>query len=68
MVGYIVPTLGAVAVFIFRKIWEKKSSVHSYRPNILLFGGAVFDSVDHVLNGELFLFGENTLCTCHWGL
>ena len=68
MVCYIVPTLGAVAVFVFRKIWEKKPSVHSYWLNILLFGGAVFGIVDHVWNGELFLFGEKTLMDMSLGI
>jgi hypothetical protein len=68
MVCYVVPTLGMVGVFLFRKIWEKKPSVHSFWLNILLLGGAVFGVVDHLWNGELFLFGENTFMDISLGI
>jgi len=68
MVCYIAPTLATVAVFVFRKIWEKKPNIHSYWLNILLLGGAIFGVVDHLGNGELLLFGENTIMDLSLGI
>ncbi len=68
MVCYIAPTLATIAVFVFRKIWEKKPNVHSYWLNILLLGGSIFGVVDHLWNGKLLLFGENTIMDISLGI
>jgi len=68
MACYIVPVVAAVSVFAFRKIWEKKHSLHSYWLNIMLLGGATFGFIDHLWNGELFLIGGNILMDISLGI
>lgn len=60
MVCYIVPLIGAMVHFGARRRVEGwRTSVHHLWLNLLLAGGAVFGVVDHLWNGELFLFGGN---------
>ena len=62
MVCYLVPAIAAIVHHGFRKSntsW-KKSTSHLWL-SLLLTGGAIFGLVDHLWNGELFLFGENLL-------
>jgi len=60
MVCYVVPAIVAIVHHGLRKSktsW-KKSTNHLWL-SLLLAGGAIFGIVDHIWNGELFLFGEN---------
>ena len=60
MVCYIVPAVVAIIHHGLRNSnasW-KKSTSHLWL-SLLLAGGAIFGVVDHLWNGELFLFGEN---------
>ena len=62
MVCYVVPAIAAIVHYGLRKSntsW-KKSTSHLWL-SLLLAGGAIFGMVDHLWNGELFLFGENLL-------
>jgi hypothetical protein len=62
MVCYIVPTTAAIVHFFMRKkIPSMKSNKYHVWLNQLFLGGAVFGIVDHLWNGELFLFGKNIL-------
>ena len=60
MVCYAIPR----AVAIFGLIAHKKFGFNGKHSDwfVLLFsGGALFGVIDHLWNGELFLFGENLL-------
>ena len=60
MVCYAVTTGAALIHGILRyKIPSWKTSVHQMWLSLLLVGGALFGVVDHLWNGELFLFGGN---------
>ena len=67
MTCYIVPTAAAIIHYGYRK---KKNSTNKYELllNQLFVGGAIFGIVDHLWNGELFLFGENVLYDLALGL
>ena len=69
MVCYAVPTIGVLAVYLFRTLrtgW--RDNIHLYWLNILLIGGAVFGLVDHAWNGELFLIGKNIILDIALGI
>jgi hypothetical protein len=60
MVCYVVPAIAAIVHYGLRKSktnWKRSSS--QLWLGLLLSGGAIFGVVDHLWNGELFLFGEN---------
>ncbi len=60
MVCYAVPTVAAIIHYATRKnVDSMKKSVHQLWLTLLLLGGAIFGIVDHLINGELFLIGEN---------
>jgi len=60
MVCYAVPTIAAIIHYATRKnIVGWKTSMHQLWLTLLLVGGAIFGIVDHLVNGELFLIGEN---------
>jgi len=60
MVCYIIPTVAAISHYFMRKKIPsmKHNAQHSWL-NLLLVGGAIFGVVDHLWNGELFMFGGN---------
>ena len=62
MVCYTVPAVAAIVHYGLRKTkssWKKSTS--QLWLSLLLSGGAIFGIVDHLWNGELFLFGENLI-------
>jgi len=62
MVCYAVPAVAAIVHYGLRKTkssWKKSTS--QLWLSLLLSGGAIFGIVDHLWNGELFLFGENLI-------
>ena len=62
MVCYAVPAVAAIVHYGLRKSkasWKKSTS--QLWLSLLLSGGAIFGIVDHLWNGELFLFGENLI-------
>jgi hypothetical protein len=62
MVCYAVPAVAAIVHYGLRKSntsWKKSTS--QLWLGLLLAGGAIFGIVDHLWNGELFLFGENLI-------
>jgi nitric oxide reductase large subunit len=60
MVCYAVPTVAAIIHHATRKnVDSMKKSVYQLWLTLLLLGGAIFGIVDHLINGELFLIGEN---------
>jgi len=62
MVCYVVPAVAAIVHYGLRKSktsWKRNTS-HLWL-SLLLSGGAIFGIVDHLWNGELFLFGENLI-------
>lgn len=60
MVCYAIPTIAAIIHHATRKNIEGlKTSIHQLWLTLLLVGGAIFGIVDHLINGELFLIGEN---------
>jgi len=60
MVCYAVPTVAAIIHYATRKnILSWKTSIHHFWLSLLLVGSAIFGIVDHLINGELFLIGEN---------
>jgi hypothetical protein len=69
MVCYVVPTIGALAVYLFRTLrtgWRKNT--HLYWLNILLVGGSLFGLVDHAWNGELLILGGNIILDIALGI
>jgi hypothetical protein len=69
MVCYVVPTIGALALYVFRTVktgWHGNTYV--YWLNILLLGGALFGLVDHAWNNELFFLGENVILDIALGI
>lgn len=57
MVCYTVPAIAAIMHFFTRrKIQKLKTSKYQLWLNQLFLGGAIFGIVDHLWNGELFLF------------
>jgi len=62
MVCYVIPAVAAVAHYGLRKsIASWKNNGNHLWLSLLLTGGAIFGVVDHLWNGELFLFGENLI-------
>jgi hypothetical protein len=62
MVCYAVPAVAAIVHYGLRKTktsWKKSTS--QLWLSLLLSGGAIFGIIDHLWNGELFLFGENLI-------
>ena len=60
MVCYAIPTVAAIIHHVTRKnIVGWKTSIHQLWLTLLLVGGAIFGIVDHLINGELFLIGED---------
>ena len=57
MTCYAVPAVAAIIHFFMRK--KSPSSKYQRWLNQLFLGGAIFGVVDHLWNGELFLFGPN---------
>jgi hypothetical protein len=69
MVCYVVPTIGALALYFFRIIkTSTRGNTYLYWLNILLLGGALFGLVDHAWNGELLFIGENILLDIALGI
>ncbi len=69
MCCYLVPTAAAIIHYFMRRfIPSYKSSYHHKWLNLLLVGGAMFGVVDHLWNGELFLFGNGLLLDLALGL
>jgi len=57
-----VPALAAIIHFFMRKkIPSFRNDKYHRLLNQLLLGGAVFGVVDHLWNGEIFLFGDKLL-------
>ncbi len=62
MTCYIIPTAAAVVHYLVRtRRPSLKHNTHHLWLNLLFLGGAIFGVIDHLWNGELFLFGENLL-------
>lgn len=53
---YLVPTCGAIITSL---IWSKKRQPKIWWLNLMFYGGAIFGIIDHLYNGELFLFSGN---------
>ena len=69
MVCYVVPAVAAIVHYGLRKTktsW-KRSTSHLWL-SLLLSGGAIFGIVDHLWNGEIFLFGKNLFLDLLLGL
>jgi len=56
MVCYIVPTIATVIEFIRKK---NNKDRHNHWLNLMFLGAAVFGTIDHLWNGELFLISAN---------
>lgn len=62
MVCYVVLAIAAIVHYGLRKSKTSwKGTISQLWLSLLLAGGAIFGVVDHLWNGELFLFGENIL-------
>jgi len=60
MVCYAIPTIAALIHYGMRtKIGSWKKNTYHLWLGLLLAGGALFGIIDHLWNGELFLFGNN---------
>ena len=60
MVCYLIPLTAAVVHTVLRRnVHSMKGDKHQLWLGMLLFGGALFGVVDHLWNGELFLFSGN---------
>lgn len=64
MTCYAVPAASAIIHYFFRKNSSKlknntQHEMHHLWLNLMLAGGGIFGLVDHLWNGELFLFGPN---------
>ncbi len=69
MVCYTVPTTAAIMHYFLRKrvpSW-KDNEKHKWL-SMLLLGGTIFGVVDHLWNGELFLFGEKPILDIMLGI
>ena len=58
MVCYIVPTIASVIEYI-RNRKVKQKIPHRNWLNLMFLGGALFGTIDHLWNGELFLISAN---------
>ena len=56
---YLIPMITAIAVYIMRRNKTLPNTKHNLWLNQLFLGGAIFGVIDHLWNGELFLFGNN---------
>jgi hypothetical protein len=55
---YTIPVSAAIITLITKKKIKTKTPYLSWL-NLLLWGGAIMLTLDHLWNGELFLIGEN---------
>ena len=58
---YIIPAASAIIHYFMRKKNPSMNTKHHLWLNQLLLGGAIFGVVDHLWNGELFLFSISDL-------
>lgn len=62
MVCYLIPLTAAIVHTVLRKnVHSLRGDKHQLWLGMLLAGGALFGVVDHLWNGELFLFSGNLL-------
>ena len=62
MVCYLIPLTAAVVHTVLRRnVHSLRGDKHQLWLGMLLAGGALFGVVDHLWNGELFLFSGNLL-------
>lgn len=53
---YTIPLVSALTTSI---IWHKEKNIKIWWLNLMFYGGAIFGIIDHLWNGELFLFSKN---------
>lgn len=55
---YTIPAAGAIVTTI---LWNQSKDIRLWWLNLMFWGGALFGVIDHLWNGELFIFSPNIL-------